>query len=446
MNQQRLFSSKMLLRLIWPLVIEQFLAVAIGFIDTIMVSSLGEASVSGVSLVDSISILIIQVFSALATGGAVIASQYIGRGEDGNACRSAKQLLYSSFLLSSLLMVLALCFRRFILQTVFGHIEQDVMDAAMVYFLLSAVSYPFLSVFNSCAALYRSVGNSRVSMLVAIIMNVINVIGNAVGIYVLKWGVAGAAASTLLARASGAVIMLVLISKRGQKIFIDNIFKPEFDGAMVKRILRIGIPSGLENGAFQVGKLLVASLVTSFGTASIAANAISGSIASISNIPGAAIGLAMVTVVGQCIGAGDYEQAKHYVRRLMLCTYVAMNTLNLFMVIFVHPLVGAFNLSPEASQTAVQIIYSFAAMSTVFWPAAFTIPNALRAVGDVKYTMYCSMLTMGIFRIGFSYVLGSWLQMGVLGVWFAMYIDWIFRAALFFGRYLSGRWKNKKAI
>ncbi|MDD6204971.1 MAG: MATE family efflux transporter [Firmicutes bacterium] len=446
MNQQRLFSSKMLLRLIWPLVIEQFLAVAIGFIDTIMVSSLGEASVSGVSLVDSISILIIQVFSALATGGAVIASQYIGRGEDGNACRSAKQLLYSSFLLSSLLMVLALCFRRFILQTVFGHIEQDVMDAAMVYFLLSAVSYPFLSVFNSCAALYRSVGNSRVSMLVAIIMNVINVIGNAVGIYVLKWGVAGAAASTLLARASGAVIMLVLISKRGQKIFIDNIFKPEFDGAMVKRILRIGIPSGLENGAFQVGKLLVASLVTSFGTASIAANAISGSIASISNIPGAAIGLAMVTVVGQCIGAGDYEQAKHYVRRLMLCTYVAMNTLNLFMVIFVHPLVGAFNLSPEASQTAVQIIYSFAAMSTVFWPAAFTIPNALRAAGDVKYTMYCSMLTMGIFRIGFSYVLGSWLQMGVLGVWFAMYIDWIFRAALFFGRYLSGRWKNKKAI
>ena len=446
MNQQRLFSTKMLLRLIWPLVIEQFLAVAIGFIDTIMVSSLGEASVSGVSLVDSISILIIQVFSALATGGAVIASQYIGRGEDGNACRSAKQLLYSSFLLSSLLMVLALCFRRFILQTVFGHIEQDVMDAAMVYFLLSAVSYPFLSVFNSCAALYRSVGNSRVSMLVAIIMNVINVIGNAVGIYVLKWGVAGAAASTLLARASGAVIMLVLISKRGQKIFIDNIFKPEFDGAMVKRILRIGIPSGLENGAFQVGKLLVASLVTSFGTASIAANAISGSIASISNIPGAAIGLAMVTVVGQCIGAGDYEQAKHYVRRLMLCTYVAMNTLNLFMVIFVHPLVGAFNLSPEASQTAVEIIYSFAAMSTVFWPAAFTIPNALRAAGDVKYTMYCSMLTMGIFRIGFSYVLGSWLQMGVLGVWFAMYIDWIFRAALFFGRYLSGRWKNKKAI
>ena len=446
MNQQRLFSTKMLLRLIWPLVIEQFLAVAIGFIDTIMVSSLGEASVSGVSLVDSISILIIQVFSALATGGAVIASQYIGRGEDGNACRSAKQLLYSSFLLSSLLMVIALCFRRFILQTVFGHIEQDVMDAAMVYFLLSAVSYPFLSVFNSCAALYRSVGNSRVSMLVAIIMNVINVIGNAVGIYVLKWGVAGAAASTLLARASGAVIMLVLISKRGQKIFIDNIFKPEFDGAMVKRILRIGIPSGLENGAFQVGKLLVASLVTSFGTASIAANAISGSIASISNIPGAAIGLAMVTVVGQCIGAGDYEQAKHYVRRLMLCTYVAMNTLNLFMVIFVHPLVGAFNLSPEASQTAVEIIYSFAAMSTVFWPAAFTIPNALRAAGDVKYTMYCSMLTMGIFRIGFSYVLGSWLQMGVLGVWFAMYIDWIFRAALFFGRYLSGRWKNKKAI
>ena len=326
-SAKRFFSRKELFLLIIPLVIEQFLAIAVGFADTIMVSYVGENSVSGVSLVDSINILVIQIFSALATGGAVVAAQYIGRSETNNACRSAKQLLNASIVLSGALMAICLCFRKFILSTVFGKIEQEVMEVAVNYFLITSISYPFLAIFNSCAALYRAVGNSRVSMFVALIMNVLNVAGNAVGIYVLGWGAAGAAISTLISRIAGAIIMLVLISHRGQIIFIDSLFRPEFDWNMTKRILAIGIPSGFENGAFQVGKLMIASLVTTFGTAAIAANAISGTIASISNIPGSAIGLAMVTVVGQCMGAGDHVQARFYVRKLMIYTYVAMNAL-----------------------------------------------------------------------------------------------------------------------
>lgn len=445
-KESRLFSNKALFNLILPLIIEQFLAIGIGFIDTIMVSTLGEAAVSGVSLVDSVNVLLIQVFSAIATGGAVIASQYIGKSESYNACRSAKQLVYVSFLLSMVLAVVTLVFRRPILQLVFGNIAEDVMQAALIYLLLSALSYPFLSIYNSCAALFRSMGNSRVSMFVAIIMNVMNVIGNAIGIFVLKWGVAGAAASTLLARATGAVIMLVLISRKGQLIFIDNIFKLEFNGSMIKKILRIGIPSGLENGAFQVGKLMVASLISTFGTAAIAANAITGTISSLSNIPGSAIGLGIITVVGQCVGANDYKQARYYVKKLMVTTYIAMNSFNLLIVIFAKPLIGAFGVSPEAAQTAASIIYSFAACSAILWPIAFTLPNVLRAAGDVKYTMYISMLSMGIFRIGFSYVLGSWLQMGVLGVWIAMYIDWFVRAIFFFVRYVRGKWENRHAV
>ena len=432
-SAKRFFSRKELFLLIIPLVIEQFLAIAVGFADTIMVSYVGENSVSGVSLVDSINILVIQIFSALATGGAVVAAQYIGRSETNNACRSAKQLLNASIVLSGALMAICLCFRKFILSTVFGKIEQEVMEVAVNYFLITSISYPFLAIFNSCAALYRAVGNSRVSMFVALIMNVLNVAGNAVGIYVLGWGAAGAAISTL-------------ISRRGQIIFIDSLFRPEFDWNMTKRILAIGIPSGFENGAFQVGKLMIASLVTTFGTAAIAANAISGTIASISNIPGSAIGLAMVTVVGQCMGAGDHVQARFYVRKLMIYTYVAMNALNVLMVVFAKPLVGAFNLSELASSYAEDIVYSFGIASALIWPAAFTLPNALRAAGDVKFTMYSSMITMGIFRLGFSYILGQAMGMGLFGVWFAMYIDWIFRAALFIGRYFSGRWENKRAI
>lgn len=446
MENQRFFSNKALFRLILPLMIEQFLAVAIGLIDTVMVSSLGEQAVSGVSLVDSINILLIQVFSALATGGAVIASQYIGKREPHNAIRSAKQLLYTSIILSSLFALLSLVFRDIILITVFGQVEKEVMQASQTYFLISAISYPFLAIFNACAALYRSVGNSRISMFIAIIMNVLNVVGNALGIYVLQWGVAGAALSTLLSRVVGAIIMLVLITKRGQKIYIDSLFRFEFDASMIKRILKIGIPSGFENGAFQIGKLLIASLITTFGTAAIAANSIAGHIASLSNIPGGAIGLAMITVVGQCIGADDYDQAKYYTRKLMTLTFIAMNVFNLLIAVFANPLVACFNLSPEASESAVSIIVSFAIMASVFWPIAFTLPNALRAAGDVKFTMFSSVTSMAIFRIGCSFIIGQMLSFGVLGTWYAMYIDWIIRAALFLGRYLSGNWKNKRAV
>lgn len=446
MEKQHFFSNKALFRLILPLMIEQFLAIAIGLIDTVMVSSLGEQVVSGVSLVDSINILLIQIFSALATGGAVIASQYIGKREHHNAIRSAKQLLYVSVAISMLFAVLSLVFCDFILTTVFGTVELKVMEAAHTYFLISAISYPFLAIFNSCAALYRSVGNSKISMFIAIIMNVLNVIGNAVGIYALNLNVAGAALATLLSRIVGALIILILITRRGQKIYIDSIFHFEFDGSMIKRILKIGIPSGFENGAFQIGKILIASLVTTFGTAAIAANSIAGHIASISNIPGGAIGLAMITVVGQCIGADDHEQAKYYTKKLMILTFITMNIFNVLIAVFANPLVACFNLSPEASSSAVDIIVSFAIMASVFWPIAFTLPNSLRAAGDVKFTMFSSVASMAIFRIGCSFIIGQMLSFGVLGTWYAMYIDWIIRAALFLGRYLSGNWKNKRAV
>lgn len=444
--QQKLFSRQMLRKLIVPLIIEQFLAMAVGMADTVMVTSSGEAAVSGISLVDSINILLIQIFSALATGGAVVVSQYLGRQEHKNARTAAKQLIYTSTLLSLILMTVALVFQKGILQLVFGSIEADVMENALTYFWLSAVSYPFLAIYNSIAALYRSMGNSKISMLTSLLMNVVNIGGNAILIFGCGWGVAGAATASLASRALAAGVMLILIRNHDNMIYVDGLLHFEYKPQMVKSIMKVGIPNGLENGMFQIGKLMVQGLIVLFGTSAIAANAIVNSVTSVINVPGLAIGLAMITVIGQCVGADAYDQAAYYTRRLMGLIYAAMAAMNLIIFVLAYPLVGMFNLSPEATTLAIQILQIFCVVNALLWPIAFPFANVLRAAGDAKFTMIASVISMWIFRIGFSYILAQGFNMGLQGVWYAMYIDWAVRAVIFWFRYRSGRWKTKRVI
>ncbi len=441
-----MFSRKQLTRLIIPLVIEQVLAVTIGMADTMMVASVGEAAVSGISLVDSINILLINVFSALATGGAVVASQYLGRREENNARIAAKQLVYATLALSAGIMILSLVTRNGLLRLIFGQISDDVMQNAQIYFLLSALSYPFLAVYNSGAALFRSMGNSKISMYTSALMNLVNVVGNAILIFGAHMGVAGAATATLVSRILGAVIMMLLLRNRELPIYIERMFHPEIHMGMIKNILRIGVPNGLENGMFQVGKILVQGLIATFGTAAIAANAVANNLACMAIIPGSAIGLAMITVVGQCVGANDFEQAKRYTVRLTGLTYLCMAALNLLILISSTFLIGIYQLSPETSRMAIELIVFHCFACAVIWPAAFTIPNGLRAANDVRFTMLTSIFSMWIFRIGFSYILGQWLNMGVLGVWVAMSIDWVFRAILFVVRLYRGKWMYRQIL
>ena len=440
------FSRRQLIQLIWPLVVEQCLAVTIGMADTMMVASTGEAAVAGIGLVDSINLLLIQVFSALATGGAVVASQYIGHQERDNACRAAKQLLYASTALSLVIMVCMLSFNRPILSFVFGRIEEKVMANAETYFWLSAVSYPFLAIYNAGAALFRTMGNSRVSMLTSLMMNIVNICGNALLIFVFRWGVAGAATASLVSRMLGAVIMLILVRNRRNPIYIEKVWRPEFHRKMVGRILKIGVPNGVENGMFQVGKLMVAGLVSSFATSMVAANTIAGNISSMVNIPGAAIGLGMVTVVGQCVGAGEYGQAERYTKKLIAVTYIAMGVLNVGLFFAAEPLVALFGLSDAAVDAAREILQYSAVFCAIFWPLSFTLPNALRASGDARFSMAVSMLSMWVFRIGFSYLLALCFDWKLMGVWAAMFIDWIVRGIVFTIRFCSGRWKSKRVI
>lgn len=441
-----MFSNKDLSRLILPLIVEQFLAVTIGMADTVMVSSVGEAAMSGVSIVDTINILLINLFSALATGGAIVTSQYLGRGERKNANAAARQLVFSTAFLSLVIMALCLVFRRQMLYGIFGHAEQDVMANALMYFLVTALSYPFIAVYNAGAALFRSMGNSRVSMLTSIVMNAVNIIGNAVCIYGLKMGVLGAALPTLLSRITGAVLIMFLLRDNRHPIFITQLTHIRPDWSMIKRILGIGIPNGLENGMFQIGKIMVQSLVTSFGTVAVAANAVANSVGGIPQIPAVAIGLAMVTVVGQCVGAGDYDAARRYIIRLSKYSYLSMFLTNLPFVLALTPIIGCFNLHPETAEVARQVLLSNSACMIFIWVPSFTLPNGLRAANDVKYTMTMSVLSMWIFRVGFSYILGQYLGLGLLGAWCGMYIDWFARAVAFILRFFSGKWKSKQLL
>ena len=443
-----LFSRDALIRLIVPLIIEQLLLMTVGMADTVMVTTAGEATVSGVSLVDNINTLIIQIFSALSTGGAVVVAQYLGRQETHSAKTAAKQLLYVMTGISVVLMILALIFRQHILSLIFGQVEPAVMDSALVYFLLTAAAYPFMGIYNAGAALFRAMGNSKVSMINSFIINVINILVNAILIFGFGMGAAGAGVGTLVSRIAAAVIIMVMLRHPGLIVQVDDIFHFEFNGSMIRRILFIGIPTGMENGMFQAGKLMVLNLITTFGTSAVAANAIANSISGVINVPGSAMGLAIITVIGRCIGAGDTRQAVHYTRLLVGCSYLSMLIMGSALFFSADFLVTLFNLSPEAMAMASQVLKLCAIANMLFWPMAFTLPNSLRAAGDAVFTMVVSLTTMFVCRVALSYVFAcSWgLGLGLLGVWLAMFCDWIVRAVCFLWRYWRGSWKKIRVI
>lgn len=429
-----MFTRKDLAKLLLPLIVEQLLAVLVGMADVVMVAAVGETAVSGVSLVDSISILIIQMLAALATGGSVVCAQYIGKKQPENACEAAGQLILVTTMVSVVIAVIALIGNRHLLAMIFGKVENSVMENAQIYFWLSALSYPFLAVYNSCAALYRAMGNSKVSMYASLVMNAINIAGNAICVFGLHMGVEGVGIPTLVSRAFAAILMLFLIQRPQNVIRIRNLQELRFNGRMIKDILKVGVPNGMENTMFQFGKLFLQSLVSSLGTVAIASYAVASNLVTFEYLVGNAIGLGIITIVGQCVGAGEWEQAKQYTKKLVLVNYAALVVICSLMILFRNQVVGIYNLSPEATKTSAEMLFAHS-LAMVVWPLAFTIPYSLRASFDAPFTMYVSVASMWIFRIASAYFFVKVLNLGVMGVWYGMYIDWVFRGLLFINRF-----------
>lgn len=438
-----MFKRKDLFYLILPLIVEQLLAVVVGMADTVMVASVGESAVSAVSLVDSINILLINIFAALATGGAVVAGQYLGRRNNKKASEAGEQLIIFITLISIVITFILYLSRNFILHKVFGSIDADVAGYANTYMTIVFLSIPFIAIYNSGAALFRAMGNSQITMKTSLIMNAINVIGNAFLIYKMKMGVEGVAIPTLISRAVAAIIIVVLLTNEELRIHISNPFKTKLNFKMIKDILQIGIPNGIESSMFQMGKIMLLSVVSSFGTAAITANAVANTITNFQFLPGAAIGLAMITVVSQCVGANDYEQARHYTKTLMKYSYMCLIVFNIIIALSTKSVLKIYNLSAETGALATKIILFHGINTAIIWATAFTLPNALRAAKDVKFAMIVSIACMWIVRIGLGVYFAKYLNMGVFGVWLAMICDWYVRAIFFVVRYRGNKWENK---
>ena len=436
-----LFTRGDLLRLTGPLLVEQLLAVTVGMADTMMVSRCGEAAISGVSLVDMINNLIIVLFAALATGGAVVVSQFLGAREQRSANESSGQLVLLSGILGLGVGLLCFALARPMIRLFYGSIEADVLDAGTLYLQIIAVSYPFLALYNAGAALFRSMGNSKISMQISVMMNIINIVGNAVCIFGLKMGVDGVAWPSVVSRVFAAVLILAKCYQKGHALEVPKTLR--LNGAMTRRILSIGIPSAFENSLFEAGRILVVSMISTFGTVQIAANAVANNLDGMGVIPGKALSLAMITVVGRCIGARDNEQAVYYTRRLTLWAYVTMGLFNGTILLFLRPVVGIYALSGETMELAIILVTIHAGCAIFLWPLSFVLPNALRAANDVKFTMVVSILSMACWRLGFSYLLCVRLGWGAIGVWIAMVLDWICRVSCFVARFHSGAWKAK---
>lgn len=446
LRERQRFGNKELFALILPILVEQLLTMLVGIADTLMVSYAGEAAVSGVSLVNQLNNIFIFIFGAVASGDAVVASQYIGRNDRENGVIAASQLLMITVFISVFLMGISVLFRNQLLSLLFGRVEQDVMEAFITYLVISALSFPALAVYNSAAALFRSMGKTKAIMDISIVMNAINVIGNAIGIFVLHAGVAGVAVPSLVSRTFAAVVMLILCFEKKNTLYVQMKKVFAWNGKMLKRILDIAIPNGVENGLFQLSKVALSSIVALFGTVQIAANGVAQSFWSMASLFCIAFGYAFVTVIGQCMGAGDIEAADYYNKKLLCITYIGSAAWNILIVILTPPVLLLYSLSEDTRNLVILLVIIHSVFNVLLCPVAFSLSNGLRAAGDIKFTMYASIFATVVCRVIFSIVFGVWMNLGVIGICLAMVGDWLVKAALIMVRYRSRKWTKFQVI
>lgn len=442
--KEKLYSNKNLLYLFIPLVIEQSLEYLVGFADSLMVAKVGEAAVSGVSLVDFVMALLISIFTALATGGGAITGQYLGSKKDNEANQSALQMMKVTFYLSIVITLIIFVFKNSILHLLFGSISSDVYHHAMTYLNVVVLSIPFLAIYNGGAAIFRTMNNSKLPMQIMLVMNIVNVIGNALCVFILKMGVEGIAIPTLVSRV-GAALLILYFSKK-TTIHLSQLMNIKINRNMIEKILNIGIPFGIENSMFYLGRLIVLSIVSLFGTASIAANSVGGTLVMFQVLPGTAINLGLTSIISHCIGANDYDQAKYYTKKINRWMHISF-IISTVIILLLMPLIMSFyNLSSRATSYVWQIIILHGIMMTLIWPYGYMLPVIFRSSGDAKFPMIVSIISMVICRILFSYILAVIFNMGMMGTWYAMFLDWIVKAIIYTYHYIKGKWMNYQVV
>lgn len=441
-----LFSNKALVALLIPIVVEQLLNSFMGMIDTMMVSNVGSEALSGVSLVDSVNNLIVQLFSAMATGAAIVCSHYVGMRDKEGANNAAKQVVISVGVIALVITVFGITFKRQILGIIFGQIEPGVMENAEIYFFFTALSYPFLALFSAGSAIFRSCGNSRYPMTVSVISNVINIIGNYILIFTFDMGVTGAAIATLISRIFCMVAVYVALAKPRQDIVVNDYMNIRPDWSLIKTILAIGIPSGIENSMFQFGKLAIQSTVSTMGTAVIAAQAMTNILEGLNGIFGLGVGMCLMTVVGQCMGAGRKEEARYYIIKLCIIAEVGITISCLLVYAMLRPVTVIAGMESTSAALCIEMMTAITIVKPLIWTGSFVPAYGLRAAGDVRFSMTTSIITMWGCRVALCIFLVRTYNMGPMAVWYGMFADWALRSVIFFSRFLSGKWMKKEVI
>ena len=441
-----LYSNKALFYLFIPLLVEYALEFFVGLADSIMVASLGESAISGVSLVDFLMQLLIFSFSALATGGAVVAGQYLGDKQYKKAHNASTQLVWFSTILSFALMILVVILRQILIGMLFGQIEADVWHNAEVYLYIVALSIPFIALYNAGAAIFRTTNDALLPMKIMLVCDVLNVAGNAFCIYYLGWDVRGVAIPTVISRMLAAVAIIYFVVDEKYELHIKRTLRHKFDAVILKKVLMVGIPYGIENGLFQFGRVLVLSLVSTFGTMAIAANSVGYSIGIFSVLPGFAINLGLTAIISNCVGANDYDQARYYNRKCLIIVFVSHILINLVIFEILPLVLNIYSLSAQTAEMTTEMVVWHGIFAIIIWPLSFTLPATFRGAGDSKSVMYISLAVMFTCRIALSYVIAGWMGIGVFGTWIAMFIDWYVRAGIYVYRYFSNKWTNYRVV
>lgn len=446
MKQQHMFTNRMIRSLLIPVVLEQLLNSIMGTADTMMVSNVGSAAISAVSLVDSINILVIQAFSALAAGGAIVCAQYIGQQNQERANESARQVLFIITLISIVVSAICLGFKKPLLRLIFGSVEADVMRASEIYFFYTALSFPFIALYDAAASIFRAQDNTKGPMTISMISNIMNIVGNAIMIWGFHMGVAGAAIATLISRIFCALVVLIQLRRDRQPIVVRDYLKIRPDWPMIGRILGIGIPSGVENSMFQLGKLAIQSTVSTLGTVAIAAQAMTNILENLNGIAGIGVGVGLMTIVGQCMGANRKDEAVYYIKKLSVIAEVTIIISCLLVFILTRPVTMLGGMEKTSADMCWHMVMWITIVKPIMWVSAFVPAYGLRAAGDVKFSMISSCAVMWLCRFCLSVLLIRGLGFGPMGVWIGMFADWTVRAVLFTWRFHSRKWLEHKVI
>ena len=446
MKQQHMFTNRMIRSLLIPVVLEQLLNSIMGTADTMMVSNVGSAAISAVSLVDSINILVIQAFSALAAGGAIVCAQYIGQQNQERANESARQVLFIITLISIIVSAICLGFKKPLLRLIFGSVEADVMRASEIYFFYTALSFPFIALYDAAASIFRAQDNTKGPMTISMISNIMNIVGNAIMIWGFHMGVAGAAIATLISRIFCALVVLIQLRRDRQPIVVRDYLKIRPDWPMIGRILGIGIPSGVENSMFQLGKLAIQSTVSTLGTVAIAAQAMTNILENLNGIAGIGVGVGLMTIVGQCMGANRKDEAVYYIKKLSVIAEVTIIVSCLLVFILTRPVTMLGGMEKTSADMCWHMVMWITIVKPIMWVSAFVPAYGLRAAGDVKFSMISSCAVMWLCRFCLSVLLIRGLGFGPMGVWIGMFADWTVRAVLFIWRFHSRKWLEHKVI